>query len=38
MQEQDPRWKRVRVVLTYLFLAQMRQIFVLMGIPEPSRM
>ena len=38
MQEPDPRWKRARVVLTYLFLAQMRHAFELMGIPEPARM
>jgi arginyl-tRNA synthetase len=38
MQEQDPRWKQARVVLTYLFLAQMRHAFHLMGIPEPARM
>ncbi|HKB06931.1 MAG TPA: DALR anticodon-binding domain-containing protein, partial [Candidatus Polarisedimenticolia bacterium] len=38
MQEPDPRWKRARVVLIYLFLAQMRHAFELMGIPEPARM
>jgi len=38
MQEPDPRWKKARVVLTYLFLAQMRHAFELMGIPEPARM
>ncbi len=38
MQEPDPRLKQARVVLTYLFLAQMRQAFHLMGIPEPERM
>jgi len=38
MQEKDERWKRARVVLTYLFLAQMRHAFHLMGIPEPARM
>ncbi len=38
MQEPDPRFKQVRVVLTYLFLSQMRHAFGLMGIPEPERM
>ncbi|OLC53526.1 MAG: arginine--tRNA ligase [Acidobacteria bacterium 13_1_40CM_4_69_4] len=38
MQEKDARWKRARVVLTYLFLSQMRHSFRLMGIPEPARM
>ncbi len=38
MQEKDERWKRARVVLTYLFLAQIRHAFDLMGIPEPARM
>ncbi len=38
MQEPDPRWKRARVVLTYLFLSQMRHAFHLIGIPEPARM
>jgi len=38
MQEKDERWKQTRVVLTYLFLAQMRHAFDLIGIPEPSRM
>ena len=38
MQEPDPRFKQARVVLTYLFLAQMRHAFGLMGIPEPARM
>ncbi len=38
MQEKDPRWKEARVVLTYLFLAQMRHAFGLIGIPEPPRM
>jgi len=38
MQEPDARWKKARVILTYLFLAQMRRAFDLMGIPEPARM
>ena len=38
MQEKDERWKGARVALTYLFLAQMRHAFHLMGIPEPARM
>ncbi|HEV8701392.1 MAG TPA: arginine--tRNA ligase [Candidatus Polarisedimenticolia bacterium] len=38
MQEPDLRMKQARVILTYLFLAQMRQAFQLMGIPEPERM
>jgi len=38
MQETDTRFKQARVVLTYLFLSQMRQAFELMGIPEPERM
>jgi len=38
MQESDARFKQARVVLTYLFLSQMRQAFELMGIPEPDRM
>ena len=38
MQEQDPRWKQARVVLTRLFLGQMRHAFHLMGIPVPAMM
>ena len=38
MQEPDERLKRARAVLTYLFLAQMRHAFHIMGIPEPERM
>jgi arginyl-tRNA synthetase len=38
MKEPDARWKTARVVLTHLFLAQMRHAFALMGIPVPERM
>ena len=38
MQEPDERLKRARAILTYLFLAQMRHAFHIMGIPEPERM
>src|SRR5256712_5273554 len=38
MQQPDARWKKSRVILTYLFLAQIRRAFDLMGIPEPARM
>ena len=38
MQEPDRRFRETRVVLTYLFLSQMRHAFALMGIPEPDRM
>ncbi|MBI4169179.1 MAG: arginine--tRNA ligase [Acidobacteria bacterium] len=38
MKEPDARWKTARVVLTHLFLAQMRHAFALMGIPVPARM
>jgi arginyl-tRNA synthetase len=38
MKEPDPRWHRARVVLTYLFLGQMRRALEVMGIPVPPRM
>ena len=38
MKEPDDRWRQARVVLTYLFVAQMRRALDLMGIPLPRRM
>jgi len=38
MKESDPRWKEARIVLTWLFIARMRQTLDLMGIPIPPRM
>ncbi len=38
MKEPDPAWRRARVVITYLFMAQMRRALDLMGIPIPERM
>jgi len=38
MKEPDPRWRRARVVLTWMFIAQMRRALDLMGIPIPDRM
>jgi arginyl-tRNA synthetase len=38
MKETDPRWRRMRVVLTWLFIARMRRALDLMGIPVPDRM
>jgi arginyl-tRNA synthetase len=38
MKETDPRWREARVVLTHLFIAQMRRALDLMGIPVPPRM
>src|SRR5262249_51694814 len=38
MKETDPRWRRLRVVLTALFIARMRGVLALMGIPIPERM
>ncbi|HUD70879.1 MAG TPA: arginine--tRNA ligase [Dongiaceae bacterium] len=38
MKEPDERWRRARVVLTWLFIAQMRRACDLMGIPLPDRM
>ncbi len=38
MKEPDPRWQRARIVVTWLFLAQMRRLVDLIGIPVPSRM
>ena len=38
MKEPDPVWRRGRVVLTWLFMAQMRRTLGLMGIPVPERM
>jgi arginyl-tRNA synthetase len=38
IKEPDPRWKEARVILTFLFAAQMRRAFDLMGIPVPPRM
>ncbi len=37
MKESDPRWKEARIVLTWLFMARMRQTLELMGIPIPPR-
>jgi arginyl-tRNA synthetase len=38
MKEPDPVWRRSRVILTGLFIAQMRRALDLMGIPVPARM
>ena len=38
MKEPDERWRRARVVLTWLFIAEMRRACDLMGIPLPERM
>jgi len=38
IKEPDPRWRRARVAVTWLFLAQMRHVVGLIGIPVPSRM
>jgi arginyl-tRNA synthetase len=38
IKEPDERFRRARVVLTYLFRAQMRRALDLMGIPAPPRM
>jgi arginyl-tRNA synthetase len=38
MKEADPRWRRLRVVLTWLFIVRMRRVLALMGIPVPERM
>jgi arginyl-tRNA synthetase len=38
MKEPDPRWRRARVVLTWMFIARMRRALDLMGIPIPDRM
>jgi len=38
MKEPDPRWRRARVVLTWMFIVQMRRALDLMGIPIPDRM
>jgi arginyl-tRNA synthetase len=38
MKEPDERWQRARIVLTWLFIAQMRRVLDLMGIPLPDRM
>ena len=38
IKEPDARWKRARVVLTYLFRSQMRRALELMGIAVPPRM
>lgn len=38
MKEPDPRWKQARIVITWLFLARMRQACDLIGIPIPRRM
>jgi arginyl-tRNA synthetase len=38
VKEPDPRWRRARIVLTWLFMAQMRKALFLMGIPVPDRM
>ncbi len=38
MKEPDPRWHRARVVLTRLFLGQMRRALDVMGMPVPPRM
>ncbi len=38
MKETDERWRRARVVLTYLFRAQMTRALEVMGIPIPARM
>jgi arginyl-tRNA synthetase len=38
MKEPDERWRRARVVLTWMFIAQMRRALGLMGIPIPDRM
>ena len=38
MKEPDPRWRRLRVALTWMFAAQMRRALDLMGIPVPGRM
>jgi arginyl-tRNA synthetase len=38
MKEADERWRRARVVLTYLFREQMSRALEVMGIPIPPRM
>jgi arginyl-tRNA synthetase len=38
IKEEDPRFRRARIVLTHLFRQQMRRALDLMGIPVPSRM
>ncbi len=38
MKEPDPLWKEARVALTYLFIAGMRPVLGVMGIPIPRRM
>ncbi len=38
MKEPDATWRRARIILTHLFIMQMRRALELMGIPIPARM